>query len=134
MKPAPEGSVSLEGPGRCMNCHADYNPAVEPGFNWQGSMMAQAARDPRQAASAGYGAYTVTFTEDGYDPLNSTIDALPDINPMGTATHMAIPEISMVPAKTGMAPNAPDEPTWSERIAVWGLHLSPNRNSVTGIF
>ena len=29
-----------------MNCHADYDHAVEPGFNWKGSMMAQAARDP----------------------------------------------------------------------------------------
>jgi prepilin-type N-terminal cleavage/methylation domain-containing protein len=38
----------------------------------------------RQGASAGYGAYTVTFTQDGYDALASTIDALPDINPMGT--------------------------------------------------
>ena len=38
----------------------------------------------RDGASAGYGAYTVTFTEDGYDAANSTIDALPDINPMGT--------------------------------------------------
>jgi hypothetical protein len=39
------GQVSLEAPGRCLNCHAGYNPEVEPGFNWQGSMMAQAARD-----------------------------------------------------------------------------------------
>jgi prepilin-type N-terminal cleavage/methylation domain-containing protein len=38
----------------------------------------------RQGASAGYGAYTVTFTQDGYDTANSTIDALPDINPMGS--------------------------------------------------
>lgn len=37
--------VTLEAPGRCMNCHAGYNTQVEPGFNWQGSMMAQAARD-----------------------------------------------------------------------------------------
>lgn len=37
--------VSLEAPSRCMNCHASYNQQVEPGFNWQGSMMAQAARD-----------------------------------------------------------------------------------------
>jgi hypothetical protein len=44
-QPAPEGSVGLEGPGRCLNCHGDYNQAVEPGFTWQGSMMAQAARD-----------------------------------------------------------------------------------------
>jgi len=30
----------------CATCHADYNAAVEPGHNWRGSMMAQAARDP----------------------------------------------------------------------------------------
>jgi prepilin-type N-terminal cleavage/methylation domain-containing protein len=38
----------------------------------------------RQGASSGYGAYTVTFTQDGYDPLSSTIQGLPAINPMGT--------------------------------------------------
>jgi type IV pilus assembly protein PilA len=38
----------------------------------------------RQGASVGYGAYTVTFTEDGYDAVNSTIETLPDINPMGS--------------------------------------------------
>ena len=27
-------------------CHDGYNSAVEPSFNWKGSMMAQAARDP----------------------------------------------------------------------------------------
>jgi prepilin-type N-terminal cleavage/methylation domain-containing protein len=39
----------------------------------------------RQGASAGYGAYTVTFTQDGYDAANSTIDGMPDINPMGSS-------------------------------------------------
>lgn len=40
----------------------------------------------RQGASAGYGNYTVTFTEDGYDadPLVSTIEGFPDINPRGS--------------------------------------------------
>ena len=38
----------------------------------------------RLGASAGYGAYTVTFTEDGYDGANSTINELSDINPMGS--------------------------------------------------
>jgi hypothetical protein len=37
--------VILENATNCMNCHANYNRAVEPGFNWTGSMMAQAARD-----------------------------------------------------------------------------------------
>jgi prepilin-type N-terminal cleavage/methylation domain-containing protein len=37
----------------------------------------------RTGPSAGYGAYTVTFTQDGYDSANSTIDTMPDINPMG---------------------------------------------------
>jgi hypothetical protein len=39
------GQTSLEAPGRCLNCHGDYNTEVEPGFNWKGSMMAQSARD-----------------------------------------------------------------------------------------
>ena len=39
------GQVSLESPSRCLNCHAGYDSAVEPGFNWKGSMMAQASRD-----------------------------------------------------------------------------------------
>jgi prepilin-type N-terminal cleavage/methylation domain-containing protein len=38
----------------------------------------------RNGASAGYGAYTVTFTDSGYDSANSTIDASPAINPMQT--------------------------------------------------
>ncbi|MHC4398930.1 MAG: type IV pilin protein [Planctomycetota bacterium] len=38
----------------------------------------------RQGASSGYGAYTVTFTQDGYDAANSTINGMPDINPMGS--------------------------------------------------
>lgn len=37
--------VALEAPTRCLNCHAGYDTAVEPGFNWKGSMMAQASRD-----------------------------------------------------------------------------------------
>ena len=40
------GQVALQAPTRCMNCHAGYNTEVEPGFNWRGSMMANAARDP----------------------------------------------------------------------------------------
>ncbi|MGB2822193.1 MAG: prepilin-type N-terminal cleavage/methylation domain-containing protein [Phycisphaerae bacterium] len=38
----------------------------------------------RTGASAGYGAYTVTFTEAGYDAGNSTISSHDDINPMQT--------------------------------------------------
>ena len=36
----------------------------------------------RQGASAGYGAYEITFTQEGYDAATSTIEALPDIHPM----------------------------------------------------
>ena len=49
--------------------------------------------------------------------------------PTGTATIIAITVISIVPANTGIAPNAPDAPTWSARMAVCGLHSSPNRKS-----
>jgi len=38
----------------------------------------------RQGASSGYGAYTVVFTEEGYDSMASTIEGMPDINPMGS--------------------------------------------------
>jgi len=40
------GSLTLEAPGNCMTCHSGYDSTVEPGFNWQGSMMGQTARDP----------------------------------------------------------------------------------------
>jgi prepilin-type N-terminal cleavage/methylation domain-containing protein len=38
----------------------------------------------RAGASAGYGEYTVIFTEQGYDGENSTIKDKADINPMQT--------------------------------------------------
>ncbi|MCE5277739.1 MAG: type IV pilin protein [Planctomycetaceae bacterium] len=38
----------------------------------------------RSGASAGYGEYTVTFCEEGFDTTNSTITDLPAINPMQT--------------------------------------------------
>ncbi|MEJ5368134.1 MAG: fibronectin type III domain-containing protein [Bryobacteraceae bacterium] len=41
------GQVSnLETPDKCDNCHGGYNRAVEPAFNWRGSMMGNASRDP----------------------------------------------------------------------------------------
>ena len=39
----------------------------------------------RMGASAGYGDYTVTFTEDGFDVDNSSISTLESINPMQTS-------------------------------------------------
>jgi cytochrome c553 len=42
----PQEIGNLSGPDRCDNCHGGYNPSVEPAFNWRGSMMANAGRDP----------------------------------------------------------------------------------------
>jgi PKD repeat protein len=42
----PGQSGNLEHPQKCDNCHGGYDLAVEPAFNWRGSMMSQAARDP----------------------------------------------------------------------------------------
>ena len=42
----PSQDVSLDSSQSCFNCHQGYDPNVEPAFAWQGSMMAQAARDP----------------------------------------------------------------------------------------
>jgi prepilin-type N-terminal cleavage/methylation domain-containing protein len=39
----------------------------------------------RAGASAGYGAYTVIFTDQGYDASNSGIQTLPDINPISNS-------------------------------------------------
>jgi prepilin-type N-terminal cleavage/methylation domain-containing protein len=39
----------------------------------------------RIATSSSKGAYTVQFTQDGYDPGNSSIDSMPEINPQGTS-------------------------------------------------
>jgi hypothetical protein len=42
------GEATIESPGRCLNCHKDYetNPRVEPGFGWMGAAMGNAGRDP----------------------------------------------------------------------------------------
>ena len=48
------GSQPLEGflwGDSCSGCHGNYDPAVEPSFPWQGSVMAQASLDPLFDAS-----------------------------------------------------------------------------------
>lgn len=42
----PGEAGSLDSVSRCDNCHGGYDPRVEPAYNWQGSMMAHAGRDP----------------------------------------------------------------------------------------
>jgi hypothetical protein len=42
----PQEIGNLESPDKCDNCHGGYNYAVEPAYNWRGSMMAHAGRDP----------------------------------------------------------------------------------------
>jgi len=42
----PQEVSNLESPDKCDNCHGGYNTATEPAFNWRGSMMANAGRDP----------------------------------------------------------------------------------------
>ncbi len=42
----PQEIGNLETPDKCDNCHGGYNRAVEPAFNWRGSMMGNAGRDP----------------------------------------------------------------------------------------
>lgn len=41
-----EGGPEAASPTDCAACHGNYNAAVEPYRNWEGSMMAQASRDP----------------------------------------------------------------------------------------
>jgi hypothetical protein len=42
----PFGAGSFEASTQCVTCHGGYNTAVEPGHNFKGTLMAQAARDP----------------------------------------------------------------------------------------
>lgn len=51
---------NLESPDKCDNCHGGYNTTVEPAFNWRGSMMANAGRDPIFWA-------TLAIAEQGFD-------------------------------------------------------------------
>jgi hypothetical protein len=37
---------NLESPDKCDNCHGGYDFQVEPAYNYRGSMMSQATRDP----------------------------------------------------------------------------------------
>ena len=41
----------------------------------------------RTGASAGYGAYTVIFTDQGYDATNSGIQTISDINPISSSIN-----------------------------------------------
>jgi hypothetical protein len=61
---------------------------ARPAAAARGDMLPAGFEGPetRAGASAGCGAYTVTFTENGYDSLNSTINAKPEINPLGGTT------------------------------------------------
>jgi hypothetical protein len=40
------GQAQLDAVSQCDNCHGNFDPAGEPWFNWSGSMMAHASRDP----------------------------------------------------------------------------------------
>lgn len=42
----PQEIGNLESPDKCDNCHGGYDLSVEPAYNWRGSMMANAGRDP----------------------------------------------------------------------------------------
>jgi len=47
----PFETAAFDPPANCAACHGNYDPQVEPYFNWQGSMMAQASLDPLFAAN-----------------------------------------------------------------------------------
>jgi hypothetical protein len=42
----PNEVSNIESVSKCDNCHGGYDQIFEPAFNWSGSMMAHAARDP----------------------------------------------------------------------------------------
>jgi cytochrome c553 len=42
----PGETSQIESVSKCDNCHGNFDPGGEPWFNWSGSMMAHASRDP----------------------------------------------------------------------------------------
>jgi hypothetical protein len=42
----PGETSQIQSVSKCDNCHGNFDPAGEPWFNWSGSMMAHAGRDP----------------------------------------------------------------------------------------
>jgi hypothetical protein len=42
----PGEASQIQSVSKCDNCHGNFDPAGEPWFNWSGSMMAHASRDP----------------------------------------------------------------------------------------
>ncbi|MEZ5197954.1 MAG: hypothetical protein R2764_16680 [Bacteroidales bacterium] len=47
----PLESGTFANPDQCDNCHGGYDINAEPAFNWRGSMMSQAQRDPLYLAT-----------------------------------------------------------------------------------
>lgn len=47
----PIDNVTIESNSQCLNCHSGYDSDLEPAHTWEGSMMAQAGRDPLWLAS-----------------------------------------------------------------------------------
>jgi hypothetical protein len=41
-----EGAILADPDASCATCHGNYDSSVEPWYNWRGSLMGQAARDP----------------------------------------------------------------------------------------
>jgi len=72
------GEVSLEPPNKCDNCHAGYDPAVEPYYNWVGGMMAHASRDPLFWASVAIAEqdFDADMSEFGFDCVRMPFSAL----------------------------------------------------------
>ena len=60
----PNESGTLDGPSKCASCHGGYDKSTEPLFNWTGSMMAQAARDPLYLACLAISNQDVPFSGD----------------------------------------------------------------------
>jgi hypothetical protein len=65
------GQVSqIQSVSKCDNCHGNLDPAGGPWFNWSGSMMAHASRDPIFWA-------TVAIAEQDFDGSGGSLHPLP---------------------------------------------------------
>ena len=115
-----EGGPGTGSPQDCAACHGNYDPAVEPYRNWQGSMMAHASLDPLFEAN-------MVDRQPGRAGLRRPLPALPRLarlaaGPLGA--HRRQPDAA---PRTRSASPATSATGWSIRSTSAGI--SPARDT-----
>ena len=99
----PGEAGNLERPDKCDNCHGGYDPAVEPAFNWRGSMMANAGRDPIFWA-------TLAIAEQDFDGVGDSLASLLEELLGLVQVVMGLSALATLPVLLALVPGLPALP------------------------